>query len=86
LRGSQSAGPADGTPPSAIGVDASPDRAIVVAGAWLTDGGVHVELLAADVAENAVQWLVQRAGRRIPVVIDGASPAAAMIPGDVGPA
>ena len=79
-----SPGPPDGTPPSAIAVDASPDRAMAIAGAWLREGdGCHVELLATDyVADplNALQYVVERAGRRIPVVIDGASPAASMVP------
>ena len=79
-----SPGPPDGTPPSAIAVDASPDRAMAIAGAWLLEGdGCHVELLATDyVADplNALQYVVERAGRRIPVVIDGASPAASMVP------
>ena len=79
-----SPGPPDGTPPSALAVDASPDRALAIAGAWLLDDdGCHVELLAADyVSEplNALQFVVERARRRIPVVIDGASPAASMVP------
>jgi hypothetical protein len=77
-------GPADGTPPSALAVDASPDRVLAVAGAWLLDGDrQYVELLAADHMSDplqALQWVVERAGRRIPVVIDGASPAASMVP------
>ena len=83
-----SPGPPDGTPPSAIAVDASPDRAMAIAGAWLLDGdGCHVELLAADYVSdplNALQYVVERAGRRIPVVIDGASPAASMVPAPEG--
>ena len=78
-----SAGPPDGTPPAALAVDASPQRALAIAGAWLIDGSVHVELLAADYASdplNALQFVVERAGRRIPVVIDGVSPAASMVP------
>ena len=77
-------GPPDGTPPSALAVDASPDRVLAVAGAWALDDSVlHVELLATDCVADplqALQWVVERAGRRIPVVIDGASPAASMIP------
>ena len=76
-------GPADGTPPTALGVDASPDRMLSIAAAWLTDAGAsHVELVAPGVSDPmaAVQWLAARAGRRIPVVVDGASPAASMIP------
>ena len=79
-----SPGPPDGTPPSAIAVDASPDRAMAIAVAWLVEGdGCHVELLATDYVSdplNALQYVVERAGRRIPVVIDGACPAASMVP------
>jgi hypothetical protein len=78
-----SAGPVDGTPPSAIGIDSSPDRAIAMAGAWLLEGGrVYVELLAAESIDplDALGWVTQRADRRrIPVAIDLASPASAMI-------
>ena len=80
----RSPGPPDGTAPSAIAVDASPDRAMAIAVAWLLEGdGCHVELLDADYVSdplNALQYVIERAGRRIPVVIDGASPAASMVP------
>jgi hypothetical protein len=77
------AGPPDGMPPSAIAVDASPTREMAVAGCWLDGDRSHVELIAADYASdplNALQFVIDRAGRRIPVVIDGASPAASMVP------
>jgi hypothetical protein len=77
------AGPPDGTPPSALAVDASPDRTMAVAGCWLDGDRPHVELIAADYASdplNVLQFVLDRAGRRIPVVIDGASPAASMVP------
>ena len=77
-------GPADGTPPSALAVDASPDRMLSIAGCWLLeDDRSHVELCASDYVNDplqGLQWLVERAGRRIPVVIDGASAAASLIP------
>lgn len=76
-------GPIDGTPPSAFGVDASHDGVLVVAGCWREGGSSHVELLAVDQwtdDEGAADWIAGRAGRRIAVVIDGASPAARMIP------
>jgi hypothetical protein len=82
----QAPGPAEDVPPSAIGVDASPDRTMAVAGAWhLEDGRVHVELLAANYCSdplNALQFVTERAGRhkKIPVIIDGASPAATLVP------
>ena len=81
--GLAAAGPADGTAPSALAVDAGPDRTIAIAAAWRTDDLIHVELVAADYCQDplqALQFVTDRAGRRIPVVIDGASPAASMIP------
>lgn len=77
------AGPGDGVPPTALGVDASHDGVLVVAGCWRTDSRSHVELLAVDAwgsDDVAVEWIAGRAGRRMPVVIDSASPAARLIP------
>lgn len=77
-------GPADGTQPNALAVDMSHDRDIAIAACWRADDQAHVELVAANAADDtlaALEWLVARAGRRIPVVIDGASPAASLIPG-----
>lgn len=76
-------GPDDGAAPTALAVDASHDGALVAAACWRTDELSHVELLAAgewtdDIA--AADWIANRAGRRIPVVIDSASPAARLIP------
>ena len=76
-------GPPDGTPPTAMSVDASHDGTLAVAGAWRADEATHVELLAFDDWTDdaaAADWIAERAGRRIPVVIDGASPAARLIP------
>jgi hypothetical protein len=56
---------------------------MAVAGCWLDGDRPHVELIAAEYANdplNALQFVIDRAGRRIPVVIDGASPAASMVP------
>jgi hypothetical protein len=77
------AGPSDGTPPSAIAVDANAAREMAVAAAWILDAGrVHVELVAADRCDpiDALAWVSERAGKRVAVVIDGASPAATLIP------
>ncbi|WNG92648.1 hypothetical protein [Mycobacterium sp. ITM-2016-00318] len=78
-------GPESSRKPSALAVDATPDRSVLsVAGAWLLDDDrQHVELLGNDYVADpllALQWLVERAGRRVPIVIDGASPAASLIP------
>ena len=76
-------GPSDGTPPSAMSVDASHDGVLVVGGCWRVESQSHVELLAIGdwvSDEAAADWIAERAGRRIPVVIDAASPAARLIP------
>jgi len=77
--------PAQDMPPNALAVDMSHDRVISINGCWLSPAGTaHVEILALDgMARDtraAEEWLVERAGRRIPVVIDEKSPAASMIP------
>ena len=73
--------PAQDSPPTALAVDRWYDGTTAVAGAWRRDGVTHVELLALDVATDttrAVDWIAERAGRKIPVFIAADSPAAAM--------
>lgn len=75
--------PAQNAPPAALAADMSHDRVLVIAGCWQTGDAAHVEVLALDrVTETAgvVLWLAERAGRRIPVVIDSYSPAASLLP------
>lgn len=79
----KAAGPPNGIAPSSIGVDASHDGILVVAGCWREGDSSHVELLAVDNwtdDEAAADWIAGRAGRRIPIIIDSASPAARLIP------
>ncbi|NUR79972.1 MAG: terminase [Dermatophilaceae bacterium] len=74
-------GPADGTKPNGMAVDMSHAREISVGACWLEDDSAHVEEVWAGVDEPAaVDWVAKRAGRRMPVFIDGQSPAASMIP------
>lgn len=75
-------GPTDGTKPTALAVDMSHDRHISVAACWLEDeDAAHGEEVWAGVdTDAAVEWIVARAGRRLPVVIDSASPAASLAP------
>ncbi len=74
-------GPLDGVKPAALAVDMSHDRLISVGACWLEDSSAHVEEVWAGVDDvAAVEWIVQRAGRRMTVVIDGMSPANAMVP------
>lgn len=74
--------PPDGIPPNGFGVDESHDRLIFVAGCWDLDDRKHGELLLENCTntEMVIDWVAERAGRRIPVLIDSASPAARMIP------
>lgn len=78
-------GPDPGVKPNAFGVDMSHGRAISVGACWRmtedADEWHHVEQVWAGAdPDMAIDWIVERAGRRVPVVIDGASPAAALAP------
>lgn len=70
-------------PPSAFSVDMSHARLVSI-GVCVKDGDFfHVELAELDYASDTlliVDWLVKRAGRRIPVAIDAQSPAASLVP------
>lgn len=75
-------GPDAGVAPDALAVDMSHKGEISVAACWMSAGVAHVEEVWAGVdLVAATEWVAARAGRRRTVVIDGASPAAAMIPG-----
>jgi hypothetical protein len=74
-------GPPDGAKPAALAVDMSHAREISVGACWLEADSAHVEEVWAGVDEPAaVEWVVSRAGRRTPVMIDAKSPASSMIP------
>lgn len=78
---------ADGVPagdPAAFAVDASHERQLAI-GVCVGDAKrTHVELaemgLMPEDTSGVVAWLVERAGRHVPVVIDGMSPAASLVP------
>lgn len=75
-------GPAYDAKPDGMAVDASHDREFSVAACWVDEEFAHAEEVWASGDEAAtLRWVAQRAGRRIPVVIDGQSPAASLIPG-----
>lgn len=64
--------------PNAFGLDMSHDRVVSI-GVCV---GEHVEVAALDKVSDtlgAVEWLIERAGKKIPVVVDGQSPAASMV-------
>lgn len=74
-------GPADDVPPNCLGVDMSHARDISVAACWNDGDSAHLEEVWAGTDTAAViDWITERAGRRMPVRIDSMSPAAALIP------
>jgi hypothetical protein len=69
--------------PSAFGLDMSHDRMVSIAVCVKGEERDHVEVAALDHASDTlavVEWLVERAGKRIPVVVDAMSPAANLVP------
>ncbi len=74
-----------GVPVAAYGIDMNPERTTASVSVGLRhESGVHVELVdLEDAAANSdalVEWLVKRAGKRIPVVMDAYSPARSLEP------
>lgn len=72
-------------PVAAYGIDMNPERTTAAVSVGLrSDAGVHVELAdMGDVSastDDLVEWLVKRAGKRIPVVMDAYSPARSLEP------
>lgn len=74
-------GPADDVAPGALGVDMSHGRDISVGACWIEDDNAHLEQVWSGTdSAAAIDWVVERAGRRTPVVVDAASPAASLVP------
>ncbi|GEE00193.1 hypothetical protein nbrc107696_06390 [Gordonia spumicola] len=72
-------GPDAGVRPDALAVDMSHAREISVGACWIEGDSAHVEEVWRGTDEAAATaWVAERAGRRMPVVIDDASPAASM--------
>ena len=71
----------EGVKPDALGVDMSHSREISVSACWVDGEDAHAEEVWAgpDVAQ-AIEWIDDRTARRTPIVIDNASPAAALVP------
>ncbi|MGV0805800.1 terminase [Mycolicibacterium setense] len=71
----------DGVRPDCLGVDMSHAGEISVSACWVDGDNAHAEeVWAGPSAASAIEWIDARTTRRTPIVIDGASPAAAMIP------
>lgn len=70
---------------TAIGLDMNPERtSVVVAVAVKAEAGTHVELARVDEPDSTIElvnWVSQRAKRRVPVVMDSYSPARSLEPG-----
>lgn len=74
-------GPIEGTRPDALAVDMSHSREISVTASWRRGDQYHLEEVWSGGDLNAATlWIKSRTTPRMSVVIDGASPAAAMIP------
>lgn len=75
-------GPEDGIKPDSLGVDMSHGREISVGACWGEGDSAHVEEVWSGSDESAaIDWIAERAGRRMLVVIDSASPAMSLVPG-----
>lgn len=74
-------GPDAGVKPSAIAVDMSHARDISIAAAWAEESSTHLEEVWAGIdTAAAIDWIADKAGRRIPVVVDSVGPAASLVP------
>ncbi|MBF9326019.1 terminase large subunit domain-containing protein [Mycobacteroides chelonae] len=74
-------GPESDALPSAIGVDMSHSRELSISAAWALDNGrVHVEEVWSGFDISAGKTWLAETSKRIDILIDSASPAAAMLP------
>jgi hypothetical protein len=74
-------GPTGDVKPDGLGVDMSHGRDISVSATWIEGESAHMEeVWAGSDPALAVEWIVAAAGRRLPVVMDSASPASSLAP------
>lgn len=74
-------GPAGSVKPDALAVDMSHGRDISIAAAWAEENSTHIEQVWAGVdTAAALDWIADRAGRRITVAVDSVGPAASLVP------
>lgn len=76
---------APSVPVASYGIDMNPERTVAtVAVGLVSEGSVHLELAETGDVSNStdalVEWLVKRAGKRIPVVMDAYSPVRSLEP------
>lgn len=75
-------GPQDDVRPDALAVDASHDRQFSVSACWREGDRWHLEEVWAGLDSSACEaWLIDHAGRRVPVLMDSLSPAASLSAG-----
>lgn len=71
----------DGNPPNSLGVDMSHQGEISISACWIDEEFAHAEEVWANVDQAAaIEWIDSRTTRRMPIVIDNASPASALAP------
>ncbi|WP_029925479.1 terminase large subunit domain-containing protein [Nocardia otitidiscaviarum] len=74
-------GPAAGVRPDALAVDMSHAREISITACWIEGDSAHAEeVWAGTDSDAAIEWILERTNRRMPIVIDGMSPAASFVP------
>jgi hypothetical protein len=74
-------GPSADVRPAALGLDMSHGRDISVGACWIEGDNAHIEQVwGGDNPSAAVEWIAAQAGRKTTVVVDGASPAASLVP------
>ena len=79
-RGLVADGPDEGVTPLALAVDQSHQREVSIAACWAVGDSLHVEEVWAGDPLAAAGWLADHARRRMPIMIDSVSPAAALVP------
>ena len=74
-------GPTGHVKPDALAVDMSHGRDISIAAAWAEEHSTHIEeVWAGTDPMAALDWIAERAGRRITVMVDSIGPAASLVP------
>lgn len=68
-------------PPAALGIDMSHGREISIGACWIEDDSAHIELAwSGSDPVMALEWISARKDRRMPILVDSASPASSLVP------